>query len=431
MTPRFIIIGMDDCHPPCFSPEARACIAAARVFSGGKRHREIVGGLLLQEAVWLPVTVPLDGVFDSYRKAFAAGVEQIVVFASGDPLFFGFANTIRRVMPEAVVKVIPWFNSLQTLAHRLVMRYDDMRTVSLTGRPWQELDRALIERAPKIGVLTDRNHTPATIAQRILDYGYGGYTLYVGEHLGHTEQERIRRLTPHEATGLNFEMPNCLMLVKEDCPHTTPARPGTMRPADHNQENTVNLQWTAGPRPFGIPDEAFEHLDGRPRMITKAPIRLLTLQALELPRRTVLWDIGFCTGSVSIEARLQFPHLQVVAFEVRPEGERLMRTNSRRFGVPGITTVIGDFLQADLVPLPRPDAVFIGGHGGRLADMVQRLRQVLLPGGCIVFNSVSAESHAAFEAATAQAGLRLLPATHVALNDYNPIDILKVIEPTA
>ena len=54
-------------------------------------------------------------------------------------------------------------------------------------------------------------------------------------------------------------------------------------------------------------------------MITKAPIRLLTLQALELNRRRVFWDIGFCTGSVSIEARLQFPHLAVISSEIRPE----------------------------------------------------------------------------------------------------------------
>ena len=123
----------------------------------------------------------------------------------------------------------------------------------------------------------------------------------------------------------------------------------------------------------------FEHLDGRARMITKAPIRLLTLQALELQRRTVLWDIGFCTGSVSIEARLQFPHLQVVAFEVRPEGERLMRENSRRFGVPGITALIGDFLQASLTELPRPDAVFIGRRPVRRCKCSQFLLPVREP----------------------------------------------------
>lgn len=55
-------------------------------------------------------------------------------------------------------------------------------------------------------------------------------------------------------------------------------------------------------------------------MITKAPIRLLTLAQLDLRRYQTLWDIGFCTGSVSIEAKLQFPHLHVVAFEQRPRG---------------------------------------------------------------------------------------------------------------
>lgn len=82
-----------------------------------------------------------------YEKIFArfeetATDDSIIVFASGDPLFFGFANTIKRKLPGADILLYPAFNSLQTLAHRLVMPYDDMRTVSLTGRPWQEFDRA-------------------------------------------------------------------------------------------------------------------------------------------------------------------------------------------------------------------------------------------------------------------------------------------------
>lgn len=83
-------------------------------------------------------------------------------------------------------------------------------------------------------------------------------------------------------------------------------------------------------------------------MITKAPIRLLSLAQLDLRSRRTLWDIGFCTGSVSIEAKLQFPHVKIAAFEQRPEGERLMKLNSMRFGTPGIITRIGNFLQAEL-----------------------------------------------------------------------------------
>ena len=66
-----------------------------------------------------------------------------------------------------------------------------------------------------------------------------------------------------------------------------------------------------------------------------------------------------------------------------------MDTNSRRFGAPGITAVTGDFLHTDLTPFARPDAVFIGGHGGHLEEMIEKVKQVLHPEGCIVFNSVS------------------------------------------
>lgn len=146
---------------------------------------------------------------------------------------------------------------------------------------------------------------------------------------------------------------------------------------------------------------------------------------MELNRRRVFWDIGFCTGSVSIEARLQFPHLAVISFEIRPEGKELMDTNSRRFGAPGITAVTGDFLHTDLTPFARPDAVFIGGHGGHLEEMIEKVKQVLHPEGCIVFNSVSAESKEAFCRGIERNGMVLHPSTHIALNEYNPIEIMK------
>lgn len=431
MKRNFIIIGMDDNREPFFPPEVLQHIHGGKIFSGGLRHREIVEKLLPEGAEWISITVPLDDVFDQYERIFAATAlnnfdaassAPIIVFASGDPLFFGFANTIKRKLPDAGICLYPAFNSLQTLAHRLVMPYDDMRTVSLTGRPWQELDRALIERTQKIGVLTDREHTPATIAARMLEYGYTYYIMYVGEHLGHPERERIRQLSLAEASTETFEYPNNLFLCYDthNSSVTAPVYGQIRHPYTVGYDTRISK-----PRPFGLPDEDFAHLDGRARMITKAPIRLLTLQALELPRRCVFWDIGFCTGSISIEARLQFPHLTVVAFEIRPEGEALMHTNSRRFGAPGIQTRIGDFLQEDLAPLPRPDAVFIGGHGGRLKEILARLKTVLHPDGCIVFNSVSDASRALFIEGAQSVGLALQPSLRIALNDYNPIEIMK------
>ena len=345
---KFIVIGITDNPSPFFPPEVLEIIRNGRVFSGGKRHHEIVGGLLPADASWIDITVPLDAVFNQYKSLASSlsPLTPIIVFASGDPLFFGFANTIKRKMPEAGIEVYPAFNSLQLLAHRLVMPYHDMRIVSLTGRPWPEFDKALIEGAEKIGVLTDREHTPASIAQRMIDYGYTYYNMYIGEHLGNPSLEKVTTLTLEEASNRIFSHPNCLILtVVGDLQSPT------------NNKGICNPQ-----HQFGIPDSEFSLLNNREKMITKMPIRLLTLQALDLPSRHVFWDIGFCTGSISIEARLQFPHLQIEAFEIRPECEAIINDNARKFGAPGINIHIGDFLETDIDSLPQPDAVFIGGH---------------------------------------------------------------------
>ncbi|MBQ6378959.1 MAG: precorrin-6y C5,15-methyltransferase (decarboxylating) subunit CbiE [Prevotella sp.] len=407
---RFVVIGITDHLRPWFPPEVMEIISQGKVFSGGKRHYEIMAPFLPEGAEWINITVPLDDVFEQYGIWFndlskCLNVSpSIVVFASGDPLFFGFANTIRRKMPEAELVVYPTFNSLQMLAHRLLIPYHDMRVVSLTGRPWPEFDRALIERVGKIGVLTDREHTPATIAQRMLDYGYTDYTMHVGEHLGSATLEKVSTLTLKDATHQAFDHPNCLLL------ELTGDRPQRV--------------------PFGIPDAAFTLLNGREKMITKMPIRLLTLQALELPKRKVLWDIGFCTGSVSIEARLQFPHLHIEAFEIRPECEAIIHENARKFGAPGINVHIGDFLDADIADLPHPDAVFIGGHGGRLNEIMIKVYNCLPPHGVIVFNSVKSDANPSdsrrlWDETCFGLDLQQEPPLRIQLNAYNTIEILK------
>ena len=405
---KFIVIGITDNPNPWFPPEVMETIKQGRVFSGGKRHHEIVLSFLPSDAEWIDITVPLDAVFEQYYSRFSVHDSlPIIVFASGDPLFFGFANTIKRKMPEADIVVYPTFNSLQMLAHRLVMPYHDMRIVSLTGRPWPAFDKALIERVGKIGILTDKEHTPAAIAQRMLDYGYDSYQMIVGEHLGNPSLEKISTLSLEEAVRRDFSNPNCVILD-----------------AFNHQPSAIN-------HPFGIPDSDFALLDGREKMITKMPIRLLTLQALDLPNRHVLWDIGFCTGSVSVEARLQFPHLTICAFEIRPECESIIKENARRFGAPGIDIHIGDFLETDITALPRPDAVFIGGHGGRLKEIMAKVLTVLPEDGVIVFNSVTSpkvpiDSRRLWNEACQDFGLRQEPPLHIQLNDYNPIEILKV-----
>ena len=391
---RFHVIGMTDDQSGTFSAEILQLMGRGKVFSGGKRHHEIVASLLPEDAVWIDITVPLDKVFSQY-EAYA----EIIVFASGDPLFFGFANTLKKRLPNAWMRVYPVFNSLQTLAHRLVLPYHDMRTVSLTGRPWQNLDEALIRGDKLIGALTDREKTPSRIAARMLEYGYDNYRMTVGVHLGNKQAEEVHTLPLDEVIGREFGFPNCLIL-----------------------EQTYQRE-----RLFGIPETSFYLLNGREKMITKSPIRLQALSMLDLHQKHTFWDIGFCTGSVSIEAKLQFPHLQIHAFECRPEGETLINLNTRKFGTPGIEYHIGDFMELNLSDLPAPDAVFIGGHGGKLTEMLQKIDRYLLPGGCMVFNSVSENSLHLFRKGIEAIDRRIDNEIGITVDSYNPITIIKAI----
>ena len=87
----FYVVGISDERDVQLPAAVRERIARGHVFSGGRRHREIVGGWLPEGAVWIDITVPLDRVFEQYRDH-----RDIIVFASGDPLFFGYAVTLRR-----------------------------------------------------------------------------------------------------------------------------------------------------------------------------------------------------------------------------------------------------------------------------------------------------------------------------------------------
>jgi precorrin-6Y C5,15-methyltransferase (decarboxylating) len=91
---------------------------------------------------------------------------------------------------------------------------------------------------------------------------------------------------------------------------------------------------------------------------------------------------------------------------------------------------IGDFLQGDISRLPAPDAVFIGGHGGKLKEIMAKVRTVITKGGCIVMNSVKApkvliDSHRLWDEACHELELTQEPPTRIIFNDNHPIEILK------
>lgn len=393
----YTVVGLPNTTPVELPAEVRRLVAAHAVFSGGRRHYELVKSLLPTSHTWITIGSDMPALFAEYRAAAA----PVLVFASGDPLFFGIVRTIQAHDAAATVAVYPSFNSVQRLCAKIGQPYEQVRNASVHGRSWQQLDEALLRYEPLVAVLTDGVRTPAAIAQRLLAYNFGHYEMLVGEDLD----------GPHERLG-------CYALA-------------AAAQADFLPLNCVLLRQTTAPaRRWGLDDAAFVGLPGRPGMITKKAIRLLSLSQLDLAGKGVFWDVGFCTGSVAIEARRLFPQLAVVAFEQRPACAAILDTNARQLSAPGIAVVMGDFFAQDLAALPVPDAVFVGGHGGRLPELLARLDALLPPGGTVVLNAVLPESHDQFLAhAHALGWLLPAPPQRVQLDQHNPIWVLTAHKP--
>ncbi|PZX20386.1 precorrin-6Y C5,15-methyltransferase (decarboxylating) [Breznakibacter xylanolyticus] len=386
------LIGLTDREAPVFTPEVAGLIACHRHFAGGARHRELVAGLLPPGAQWLDVTVPLDPFLQQLNDG-----RDRVVFASGDPMFFGIGNTLMRHFPQAHITVHPAMNALQMLAHALHLNPGLFKTVSLTGRSWKAFDAALMLGEPQLAILTDKHKTPSAIAERMVQYGYHHYTMHVGVRLGGAHQQVVTAPVG-EMAGRCFDHPNCLLLT------------------------------TTGHHPVrrGIPEGEFHLLSGRPKMITKMPVRLTTLALMQLHERTVMWDVGSCTGSMAIEARLMAPHLRVTAFEKRPESFDIITANCRQFGAPGIDLMTGDFCEADKSALPAPDAIFLGGYGGDMARVLDLCHTHLLPGGVLAFNAVSAQSRLTFVQWCRHHHYPPVHETLLQVDDHNAIWVLVV-----
>ncbi|MFE4110551.1 decarboxylating cobalt-precorrin-6B (C(15))-methyltransferase [Kosakonia sp. YIM B13611] len=134
-------------------------------------------------------------------------------------------------------------------------------------------------------------------------------------------------------------------------------------------------------------DELF--MRGEKVPMTKEAVRALALSKLALHSASHLIDIGAGTGSVSIEAALAYPQLQVTAIERNPAALGLLEENCQRFACRNITLISG---VAPLFVEQPADAVFMGGSGGNLTQLIDWSLAQLNPGGRLVMTFILQEN---------------------------------------
>jgi precorrin-6Y C5,15-methyltransferase (decarboxylating) len=76
--------------------------------------------------------------------------------------------------------------------------------------------------------------------------------------------------------------------------------------------------------------------------------------------------------------------------------------------------------------MEQPDAVFLGGYGGKMGIVLDDVHQRLTDGGIIVFNSVSEKSENSFMNWGERNNYKLQLKQKLAVDEHNPITILAI-----
>ena len=144
-------------------------------------------------------------------------------------------------------------------------------------------------------------------------------------------------------------------------------------------------------RVLGIPENRFKRRNPGKSLITKLEVRAVSIAMLGLTENSIVWDIGAGTGAVSIEASSLARCGRVFAVEKNAEDISIIKENIRRFSRNNIE-VIHAYAPGGMERLPDPDAVFIGGTGGKIAEMLKLVCGKLRAEGRIVANVATLEN---------------------------------------
>lgn len=356
------LVGIGDDGCASLSSRAANAVLGAQVLVGGQRHLAFFPQFSGDRIV-------LEGglVKSIERVAELAHEQNICVLASGDPLFFGVGRLVIDAVGRDHVEVIPQPSSMQLAFARAGVSWEDATCLSLHGRPLRGV-AAKLRRLSKVALLTDEENSPSRIASHLLAHGESpALRAFVCERLG-GDGERVRAFALGDLPAVTDVDPlNVLLLVRDDA------------------------CWRPPPMLQARSEDAFAKRVPKKGLITKREVRLLSLAALQIYPGSVVWDIGAGSGSIAVEAGLLAPDGRVYAVEVDPEGVEICGENAAAHGADNVTVVAGRAPEV-LETLETPDAVFIGGSKGSMAEIISAVLDRLAPGGRLVVNAITLEN---------------------------------------
>ena len=121
--------------------------------------------------------------------------------------------------------------------------------------------------------------------------------------------------------------------------------------------------------------------------ITTEEVRAISLNKLELLNAKTFIDVGAGTGSVSIEAGYSYPNLKVIAIERNDDAIDLVKQNKEKFNLDNVE-IIKAYAPVELDKDIKADAIFLGGTGKKLEEIIDWSKDLLVDGGRLVANFI-------------------------------------------
>ena len=355
--PRITLVGMGMGNPKGLTIEASEALERADLVFGAER---LLQDVRCREKIAKYKASDIIPLLQDRRPK-----EAVIVF-SGDIGFYSGAKGMEQKLKEwnkdCCLVTLPGISSVSYLAAKCGESYEDAVLLSLHGKN-EERDIGIhadrVRHNRKVFALLSGAFDVRRIAEKLLEHKTDAQ-ITAGANLSY-ENESIRELSLEEA--LTYDEKGVIsLLIRNNDPVAKPLVPVKS-------------------------DDAFIR-DKIP--MTKACIRHESLIRLGLRAGDIFYDIGGGTGSVAIEAAGLDPSLLVTTIEKKKEAALLIQKNIEKSGLSNITLIEGE-AESVLLDLEKPDCVFIGGSGGRLAEIISVLHKKG-DGIRFVINAVSLET---------------------------------------
>ncbi|MBF0411311.1 MAG: precorrin-6y C5,15-methyltransferase (decarboxylating) subunit CbiE [Desulfamplus sp.] len=453
--------------PDDLTEKHKRIIADADVLVAGRRHLELLQGIENRKKVPeqkhnydqdhadaqgvprenIAITKDIQSVVDIIKDRIGQG-RQVVVVASGDPLFHGIGTTLINALGKESVNIYPNISSMAAAFAAIKETWDSADLISLHGKDCDiEFDRLndllfkdermfsrtrMFSNTRLIAILTDHIKTPAWLAEYLAskkqDDKSFNLSMYVFENLGADNQKISFYEHIEDAADEKFSNPNVVIIKKITTDKHKQIEVGKVevenieelveRTVEHGQKSESKRYYPLKIYQ-GMADDLFFHEKG---LITKSEIRAVVLSKLQLTSDDhIFWDLGAGSGSVSIEVSKFIPKGKIFAVERNESrildikknmeqfglsatdsvaGQGSLITDSRaRAGQDGLiidniagqgslmTVIHGEILYA-MQNLPEPDRIFIGGGGKDIEEIIKRAGERLKTDGVMVINTV-------------------------------------------